>query len=79
MLKYGGPDAEGGRAERFSEDTIKWTVLSGSRKTRARPKFQYNELGHVSQFTGKSGMEVHYLEDALGRRVGQAFTIDATH
>lgn len=77
LLKHLGPEGEGKRFERAlrrSHDEMDRLVWQ-QENDEAPERFAYNSLGNVINHVGKSGIEIHYTDDSLGRRVGHAYTI----
>jgi YD repeat-containing protein len=77
LLKHLGPEVEGRRFEqvvRRSHDEMDRLVRQ-QENDEAPERFGYNALGNVINYVGKSGIEIHYNDDDLGRRDGHVFTI----
>jgi YD repeat-containing protein len=77
LMKHLGPEVDGRRFEwalRRSYDAMDRLEYQ-QENDEALERFAYNALGNVIRYVDKSGMEIHYMNDSLGRRVGHAFTI----
>ena len=77
LMRHLGPELEGKRFERvLRKNYDAMDRLECQQENDEAPeRFAYNALGNVIKYVDKSGMEIHYMDDSLGRRIGQAFTI----
>ena len=77
LMKHAGHEAQGRPYERVLKrryDEMERLIWQ-QENDEAPERFGYDELGNMIKYIGKSGINIQYIHDPLGRRVGHAFTI----